>query len=57
MIKEFETLLIIGQSLKPRCFKRVNVSMLGIHWNANRKAQMNRDLMTNWLKCCNRKII
>ncbi|XP_008181899.1 tigger transposable element-derived protein 6-like [Acyrthosiphon pisum] len=51
MIGEFETLLINGKSLKPRCFKSVNVSTLGVNWKANRKAWMNRDLMTDWLMC------
>ncbi|XP_025205099.1 tigger transposable element-derived protein 6-like [Melanaphis sacchari] len=56
MIGEFETPLIIGKSLKPRCFKSVNVSTLGVNWKANRKAWMNRDLMTDWLMCFNRKM-
>jgi len=54
---EFETPLIIGKSLKPRCFESVNVSTLGVNWKANRKAWKNRDLMTDWLMCFNRKII
>ncbi|XP_025409934.1 tigger transposable element-derived protein 6-like [Sipha flava] len=56
MIGEFETPLIIGKSLKPRFFKSVNVSTLGVNWKANRKAWMNRDLMTDWLMCFNRKM-
>lgn len=56
MIGEFETPLIIGKSLKPRRFKRVNVSTLGVNWKANHKAWMNQDLMTDWLMCFNRKM-
>jgi len=47
MIGEFEIPLIIGKLLKPRCFKGVNVSTLGVHWKAKRKAWINRDLMTD----------
>jgi hypothetical protein len=36
--------------------KSVNVSTLGVNWKANRKAWMNRDLMTDWLMCFNRKM-
>jgi len=56
MIGEFETPLIIRKSLKSCCFKSVNVSTLGVNWKANRKAWMNRDLMTDWLMCFNRKM-
>ncbi|KAF0722825.1 tigger transposable element-derived protein 6-like, partial [Aphis craccivora] len=56
MIGEFETPLIIGKSLKPRRFKSVNVSTLGVNWKANHKAWMNQDLMTDWLMCFNRKM-
>ncbi|XP_025405571.1 tigger transposable element-derived protein 6-like, partial [Sipha flava] len=56
MIGEFETPLIIKKSLKPRCFISINVSTLCVNWNANRKAWMNRDLMTDWLMCFNRKM-
>lgn len=55
VIREFETPLIIGKSLKPRCFKCVNVLTLDVRWKANRKAWVNRDLMTDWLMCFNRK--
>ncbi|KAL4149420.1 hypothetical protein QTP88_003372 [Uroleucon formosanum] len=45
MIGEFETPLIIGKSLKPRCFKSVNVSMLGVNWKANHNASSHPDTL------------
>uniref|UniRef100_A0A8C4SFH0 HTH CENPB-type domain-containing protein n=1 Tax=Erpetoichthys calabaricus TaxID=27687 RepID=A0A8C4SFH0_ERPCA len=40
--------LIIGKSLKPRCFK--NVKSLPMHYKANKKAWMTSELFSKWLK-------
>ena len=43
------TLLVIGKSAKPRCFKRVNVSNLGIYYRFNKKAWMTAQIFREWL--------
>uniref|UniRef100_A0A8C4XF96 Tigger transposable element-derived protein 4 n=1 Tax=Erpetoichthys calabaricus TaxID=27687 RepID=A0A8C4XF96_ERPCA len=40
--------LLIGKSLKPRCFK--NVKSLPMHYKANKKAWMTSELFSKWLK-------
>uniref|UniRef100_A0A8C4S6C2 HTH psq-type domain-containing protein n=1 Tax=Erpetoichthys calabaricus TaxID=27687 RepID=A0A8C4S6C2_ERPCA len=40
--------LLIGKSVKPRCFK--NVQLLPMHYKANKKAWMTSDLFSKWLK-------
>uniref|UniRef100_A0A8C4XHT4 HTH CENPB-type domain-containing protein n=1 Tax=Erpetoichthys calabaricus TaxID=27687 RepID=A0A8C4XHT4_ERPCA len=40
--------LLIGKSLKPRCFK--NVKSLPMHYEANKKAWMTSELFSKWLK-------
>ncbi|CAF4213616.1 unnamed protein product [Rotaria sordida] len=56
--------LVIGKSLKPRCFKNINVDKLPVHWYANKSAWMNTKIFDEWLldlnlsmKQQNRKII
>ncbi|CAF1348282.1 unnamed protein product [Rotaria sordida] len=45
--------LVIGKSLKPRCFKHVNIQNLPVEWAANRTAWMNATLFQNWLNNLN----
>jgi len=40
----------IGKSLKPRCFKGIDVSKLAVEWKANSKAWMTTHIMTDWLR-------
>lgn len=56
MLGAFEKPLIIGQSLKPRCFKGVKLEKMNIEWKANKKAWMNTALMTEFLEKFNRKM-
>ncbi|CAI6370038.1 unnamed protein product [Macrosiphum euphorbiae] len=56
--------LVIGKSVKPRCFKGIDVSKLAVEWKANSKAWMTTHIMTDWLqrldqqmKTQNRKIL
>ncbi|CAF3341955.1 unnamed protein product [Rotaria sp. Silwood2] len=45
--------LVIGKSLKPRCFKHINIQKLPVEWTANRTAWMNAKLFGNWLNNLN----
>lgn len=48
---DFIKTLVIGRSIKPRCFKTVrDISMLPVTWKANRKAWMTGEFYTDWLK-------
>ncbi|KAL4148907.1 hypothetical protein QTP88_003046 [Uroleucon formosanum] len=56
--------LVIGKSVKPRCFKGIDVSKLAIEWKANSEAWMTTHIMIDWLqrvdqemKTQNRKIL
>ena len=42
-------LLVIGKSLRPRCFKNVNVNNLRVTYRANKKAWMTSQILTEWL--------
>ncbi|CAF3372879.1 unnamed protein product [Rotaria socialis] len=42
-----------SKSLKPRCFKNLNVSKLPINWRANKTAWMNVKLFSEWLSDLN----
>ena len=42
-------LLVIGKSLRPRCFKNVNVDNLPVTYSANKKAWMTSQIFTEWL--------
>ncbi|XKL68767.1 hypothetical protein PGB90_006536 [Kerria lacca] len=56
MIGDFEKLLIIGKAKKPRCFKNFNVDRLNMTWEANQKAWMTADIMTQWLLSFDKKM-
>ncbi|CAF1597859.1 unnamed protein product [Rotaria magnacalcarata] len=45
--------LVIAKSLKPRCFKNLNVSKLPINWRANKTAWLNVKLFSEWLSDLN----
>ncbi|CAF1023635.1 unnamed protein product [Rotaria sordida] len=45
--------LVIAKSLKPRCFKNLNVSKLPVDWRANKTAWMNVKLFSEWLSNLN----
>lgn len=53
---EFEKPLIIGKSLKPRCFKGVKLEKVKMDWRANKKAWMNTEVMTEFLEKLNSKM-
>ena len=42
-------LLVIGKSLRPRCFKNVNVDNLRVTYRANKKAWMTSQIFNEWL--------
>lgn len=48
--------LVIGKSLKPRCFKNLDVHNLPVIWRANKKAWMTSILMDEWLNSLNNKM-
>lgn len=39
--------LVIGKSVKPRCFKGIDVSKLTVEWNVNSKAWITTHIMTD----------
>ena len=55
-IGDFEDPLIIGKAARPRCFKNVDVSSLGVVWKNNSKAWMTQDIMKPWLLNLNQKM-
>ena len=55
-IGEFETPLVIGKYLKPRCFKNIDPKNLPVPWTANRKAWMTSDIFVDWITKFNRKM-
>ena len=42
--------LVIGKSLRPRCFKHIDSKSLPVDYQANKKAWMNSILFTQWVK-------
>lgn len=53
---EKETPLIIGKSLRPRCFKKMDLNALGVEWHANKKAWMTSAIFENWLLALDSKM-
>ena len=53
---EIEKPLVIGKSLKPRCFKNVDTKNLPVSWTANRKAWMTGNIFQEWLTKFNAKM-
>lgn len=48
--------LIIGKAKNPCCSKESHVSKLSIDWYSNKKAEMSRDIMNEWLMKFDRKM-
>ena len=48
--------LVIGKSLRPRCFKHIDSKSLPVDYQANKKAWMNYILFTQWVKDFDRKM-
>ena len=46
---------LIGQFEKPRCFKGINISNLGVSYRWNKKAWMTNVLFNEWLAMLNKK--
>ncbi|XP_008179833.1 tigger transposable element-derived protein 6-like [Acyrthosiphon pisum] len=57
MVGDMEKPLVIGKSVKPRCFKNLDVSKLPVIWCANKKAWMAGSIMENWLIQFNNRLI
>lgn len=53
---KIEKPLVIGKSLRPRCFNNANVLEFPVYWRANKKAWMTSILMDQWLKILNQKM-
>ena len=47
--------LVIGKSLNPRCFKGIHKDMLGVQYEANKKAWMTSKIFVDWVKRTNQK--
>jgi hypothetical protein len=45
-------LLVIGNAAQPRCFRKLRMSTLPVHWRANKTAWMNTGVFTWWLTKC-----
>jgi len=42
-------LLVVGKSLKPRCFKNLSINKMPVHYHANKNAWMTSTIFSNWL--------
>ncbi|XP_025420572.1 tigger transposable element-derived protein 4-like [Sipha flava] len=42
-------LLIVGKSLKPRCFKHWSINKIPVHYHSNKNAWMTSTIFSNWL--------
>ncbi|KFM57450.1 Tigger transposable element-derived protein 4, partial [Stegodyphus mimosarum] len=49
-------LLVIGKSIKPRCFKRLRMDSLPVVYRAIRNARMTSELLKEWLKDWDREL-
>ena len=51
MIGETKKILIVGKSMRPRCFKEINnnTDNLGIIYKSNKNAWMTKSLFNEWL--------
>ena len=48
--------MVIGKSLRPRCFKNIDPKSLPVDYQANKKAWMNSVLFTQWLNDFDKKM-
>jgi len=53
MAGEIRKPLVIGKSMKPRCFKNMNIASLPVIWKFNKKAWMTSEIMEQWLQYFN----
>lgn len=53
MAGEIRKPLVIGKSMKPRCFKNMNIASLPVTWKSNKKAWMTAEIMEQWLQYFN----
>lgn len=49
--------LVIYKSIKPACFKNVNINNLGVQWAYNRKCWMTSEIFLDWLRKLNAKMV
>ena len=53
---EFEIILVIEKSGKPRCFKSIDTKTLPVTWEHNKKAQMTSEIYQRWHQNFNSKM-
>ncbi|XP_064632735.1 tigger transposable element-derived protein 6-like [Lineus longissimus] len=53
---DFEPMLIIGKSGKPRCFRNLSKQHLPIEWEHNKKAWMMGDIFGRWVETFNSRM-
>ncbi|XP_060863424.1 tigger transposable element-derived protein 4-like [Metopolophium dirhodum] len=53
MAGEIRKPLVIGKSIKPRCFKNMNIASLPVTWKSNKKAWMTAEIIEQWLQYFN----
>ncbi|XP_025191174.1 tigger transposable element-derived protein 6-like [Melanaphis sacchari] len=53
VFSEIRKPLVIGKSLKPHCFKNMNIALLPVTWKFNKKAWMTAEIMEQWLQYFN----
>ncbi|XP_033747074.1 tigger transposable element-derived protein 4-like [Pecten maximus] len=56
MTGEKESIVVIGKSANPRCFKKVPPSSLPVHYYSNKKAWMTSNIFEDWVKKFDRKM-
>ena len=49
--------LIIGKYRKPRCFTATDTAGIGVHYDANKRAWMTREIFLKWLNTLNNRMI
>ena len=57
MFGEKEKLLVIGKAARTRTFKNTAVAPFPVDWRSNKKAWMTGEIVTEWLKGLNKKIM
>ncbi|KAL4101085.1 hypothetical protein QTP88_021105 [Uroleucon formosanum] len=50
------TVLLLGKSLKPRCFKNMSINKMPVHYHANKNAWMTSTIFSNWLYECDKEL-
>lgn len=53
MTGEIRKPLVIDKSIKPRCFKNMNIVSLTVTWKFNKKALMMTEIMEQYLQYFN----